>query len=398
MRLPITSFAFIAFVLPLTSSALRAADSVRLTSLWSRQNANIPFSDPVADGDRIFVGSEDHSFYALDATTGAEVWHHATGGKIHGRPLVTDSHVYFESDDRKLYKLTRDSGQLVWSFTIPGAAPVRDPNIYFHFTTSTPVLRDGRILLGSGNRHFYCLDDRDGSVVWSFEAADRIRADPAFANGKVIVAAFGPTVYALSETTGKLVWEKQVRADPEKPFLAKMLPSPVISGNLAIMGFRNWDLQAFDVDTGEVKWTVVYDGSWVEATGRVIDDRLYIGSSDASLVRCYESQTGEILWETAVGGRAYGAPSRIGDHLIFGLSGHSPNNRAFDSGIVTINLRNGHIDGKVDLPKPGGEDYFGPFGVLGHTTALAGVVTFSDESGNLHAYTMTSGATASVLR
>jgi outer membrane protein assembly factor BamB len=114
--------------------------------------------------------------------------------------------------------------------------------------------------------------------------------------------------------------------------------------------------------------------------------RLCIGSSDAALVRCHAASSGEILWETNVGGRAYGRPSRFGRYLIFGLSGAAPNNAHFESGVVALDARDGRVAWKLALPRPSSEAGFAPYGVLGHTSVEGSVLCFSDESGSLYAY------------
>lgn len=120
--------------------------------LWKLKSENFHFADPVVSRGPIFVGSDDHTFYALNADDHSVLWSYKTNGQIYGAPLVTDDSVYFESDDRKLYKVSRASGELVWSFEIAGTQPVRDPYIFFHRTTSTPVLKEGKLFFGSGNK------------------------------------------------------------------------------------------------------------------------------------------------------------------------------------------------------------------------------------------------------
>jgi len=367
------------------AATVAGAGELSASLLWKRTGEE-SFSDPVVSRGVVFVGSEDRTLSALDGRTGETLWAHRTQGAVHGTPLVTATHVYFESDDRTLYKLDRIRGERVWSFRIPGTQPVLDPQIFFHHTTSTPVLRDGRLYFGSGNGRFYCLNDADGSKRWSFEAAGRIRSAPVLVDGRVIVAGFGPVVYALDEQTGALAWERMIPPPDERPFWPKVLPSPVAHGGLVFMGFRDGSLRAFEAESGEERWLVRYEESWVEATGLVVDGRLYVGSSDAALVRCYDTSNGEILWETNVGGRAYGRPSRFGRFLIFGLSGAAPNNAHLESGAVALALEDGRVAWKLSLPRPESGGEFVPYGVLGHTSVEGSVLCFSDESGSLYAY------------
>ncbi len=53
----------------------------------------------------MYVGSEDHYVYALDAQTGERLWRYETGGYVFASPAVADGVVYVGSVDDYLYAL-----------------------------------------------------------------------------------------------------------------------------------------------------------------------------------------------------------------------------------------------------------------------------------------------------
>ena len=70
---------------------------------WSYLTGGIVDSSPaVADG-VVYVGSQDHTLYALDARTGKRLWSYATGSSIVSSPTVADGAVYVGSNDHNLY-------------------------------------------------------------------------------------------------------------------------------------------------------------------------------------------------------------------------------------------------------------------------------------------------------
>ena len=59
-------------------------------------------------GGTVYVGSDDHKVYALDAATGHLRWTYTTGGAVSG-PAVAGGTVYVGSGDHKVYALDAGS-------------------------------------------------------------------------------------------------------------------------------------------------------------------------------------------------------------------------------------------------------------------------------------------------
>jgi len=65
----------------------------------------------------LYVGSQDHTLYALDAETGQKLWSYTTGNMIISSPTVVGGIVYVGSNDHNLYafnqvhKPSRDAGE-----------------------------------------------------------------------------------------------------------------------------------------------------------------------------------------------------------------------------------------------------------------------------------------------
>ncbi len=51
----------------------------------------------------LYIGSEDGTLYALDATTGILKWSYTTGSYIYSSPAVADGVVYVGSSDSIMY-------------------------------------------------------------------------------------------------------------------------------------------------------------------------------------------------------------------------------------------------------------------------------------------------------
>jgi len=95
--------------------------------------------------DTIYIGSDDHYFYAIRAN-GTQKWRYQTNGEIVSSAVVDlDRTVYVGSDDGRVYAFN-PNGTLKWFFAT--GAPVR----------SSPALgQDGFIHIGANDGNFYTI-------------------------------------------------------------------------------------------------------------------------------------------------------------------------------------------------------------------------------------------------
>ena len=99
----------------------------------------------------------------------------------------------------------RDSFEIVWHFK---GAPAS-----FHLVVqkSAPVLAAERVFFGADTGTFYALDQKNGEIVWQFEAGKHpegkgILSTPAVHGGVVYFGAYDGNVYALDAKTGAKKW------------------------------------------------------------------------------------------------------------------------------------------------------------------------------------------------
>ena len=64
-----------------------------------------------------YVGSDNFTFYALNASTGAKVWSYTADGVARSSAAVVDGVVYFGADDNNLYAFNATTGVKIWNFT-----------------------------------------------------------------------------------------------------------------------------------------------------------------------------------------------------------------------------------------------------------------------------------------
>ena len=96
-----------------------STSTVPLTNqlLWSYPTVNsVDYSSPAVINGVVYVGSDDHYVYALNAATGAYIWSYKTGGSVDSSPAVANGVVYVGSEDHKVYALNAATGTKIWSY------------------------------------------------------------------------------------------------------------------------------------------------------------------------------------------------------------------------------------------------------------------------------------------
>jgi murein DD-endopeptidase MepM/ murein hydrolase activator NlpD len=140
-------------------------------------------SSPAVANGVIYVGSNDYSVYALNATTGAKLWSYPTGLFADSSPAVANGVVYVGSEDNNVYALDASTGAKLWSYATSS------------FPLSSPAVANGVVYVGSGNI-IYALNAITGTKLWSFTSEYPLYS-PVVANG-VVYLSDDNDVYAFS--------------------------------------------------------------------------------------------------------------------------------------------------------------------------------------------------------
>ncbi len=141
---------------------------------------------------------------------------------------------------------------------------------------ATPVLVGERIYMFSRQGEdevMRALDAGTGELIWStsypapFELNPYMKshgmgpkATPTYAEGRLLAFGISGIVTAFDAETGKTLWQ---RPAPAKQPLYHAAMSPLVDGDLVIIhvgGDADGALTAFDVATGELRWSWDEDG------------------------------------------------------------------------------------------------------------------------------------------
>ncbi|NOZ77276.1 MAG: PQQ-binding-like beta-propeller repeat protein [Euryarchaeota archaeon] len=136
------------------------ADRVQLPlrQEWVFPTGEIGYSSPAVSEGRVFVGSREGSFYAVDASTGEFLWEFQTEGPVEGSPAVAGGTVFVGSYDGCLYALDAATGKERWRYETGAEV----------FTS--PAVSGGAVYFGSFTGEFMALNALNGKRIWKQEA------------------------------------------------------------------------------------------------------------------------------------------------------------------------------------------------------------------------------------
>ncbi len=136
--------------------------------------------------------------------------------------------------------------------------------------------------------------DRRGRTLWDSSIADPTIGDPAIGGGTVL-AGTTTAVVALDRATGATRWTQPMGGE---------VTSVALTDGWAFAGDQHGRLQAFDPQSGAVRWTATFPGALVVAPRIDAESRFVVASwhwSYTPALRTFDLATGNLRWEAPIG-------------------------------------------------------------------------------------------------
>jgi outer membrane protein assembly factor BamB/orotate phosphoribosyltransferase len=144
-----------------------------------------------AKHDIVVCGTNDHNVFALDASSGKVRWRFDTRRSVKYAPAVDDDRdiVAFASFDGSIYVLRLSDGEKLGEF------PTGD------ICYTTPLLSDGKLFCGSGDKRFHVVDLDRMTLIESLDMRARIYSSPRAIDSAVIFGTAGGVVCEIDHGT-----------------------------------------------------------------------------------------------------------------------------------------------------------------------------------------------------
>ena len=170
-----------------------------------KTDRKISGSPAVVDG-KVYIGSDDHNLYCLDAYTGQKIWNFTTGYWVGASPAVADGKVYTGADDGNIYCLDANTGTKIWE-TYAGGLFDKIMMPQELQSRSSPIVVGNRLYVGALDGKVYCLRTSDGDDVWTYTTGGPIGGSPVYSDGVIYIVSTDTYLYAIDATTGTLKWK-----------------------------------------------------------------------------------------------------------------------------------------------------------------------------------------------
>lgn len=309
---------------------------------WRFETAGPIEATPVVFGTTVYVGTTEGTFFALDQTTGDEIWtmppegrigaapglgqgemeenqspmmvvvvdddgavrgHDAAvatgvqwttrlGTRIRSSPVVIDGVVYVATDDGFVHALDLIDGSELWRYPseAPGLGTI-SADLTFH---------EGILYVGTeaGILHMVDVTGESPALICEYDAFDAIVTNPIVADGVVYVATMGQNIWPIPAGSCDGTVPNRL---PAYVADTPVRVGPAIVGDTMYMPGGRY-LYSIDLTSGEHLWpaaTVTAERP-ISTPPVVAGDTVYISSEDG-VVRAVDAKTGETLWQWQTG-------------------------------------------------------------------------------------------------
>lgn len=147
------------------------------TDAWKVKTEASVVAAPMINDDLAYIGSYDSNYYCITLDSGIIKWKTNLKTKIAaGSSLFDNNAVITAGIDGSLYSLDAAAGKVNWVFPTKGVI------------TSTPLTSGNNIYFTSFDWHAYCVNGKDGKMIWSSEIEGKGRTSPLIWKNYLFVA------------------------------------------------------------------------------------------------------------------------------------------------------------------------------------------------------------------
>jgi outer membrane protein assembly factor BamB len=207
--------------------------------VWkTKTNGPIESSPAFADG-AVYFTSQEPSYgmlYKVDASNGNIIWNlmlpyqysFVGGTEMLGSPSIAEGMVFASSNWGAYYAVNITTGQEVWRFIDKGA---------IEFIVSSPIYINGGVIIIDKFDITY-LNATNGHKIWSAYTGDELYVSPSYADGKIYVTTSQRHIFVLDTTNGGTTIANATT-------LSSSWSSPSIANGRLYIGCNDWNVYSF---------------------------------------------------------------------------------------------------------------------------------------------------------
>ncbi|MEE8239231.1 MAG: PQQ-binding-like beta-propeller repeat protein [Nitrososphaerales archaeon] len=287
--------------------------------LWQAPIGPITSSSVIAE-EKVFVGTLDGKFYALNLHDGSIIWEVDVNLPIASSPAFDKGRIFFGTLKEGsasvagggpnvatlasgLYALSARDGSIIWLHEM-------NSSIY-----SSPLISEDYLVFGTTDGRIVALDPDNGDLRWMRKTGGQVLSSPAVESRELYVGSNDGMLYSFDLITGSSNWLYDLNSSVGTS-------SPALTENFVLIGTLDGRVNAVERDSGTLAWSYSAGGA-ILSSPLIVDETVMIASND-QMIHALRISDGGLLWTSKFGGEIWSSPS-------------------FASGIVYF----GSIDGKI---------------------------------------------------
>jgi len=257
---------------------------------------NSYYANLVYKGNTVFGAGLDGSVYALDAS-GEKLWNK----KINNYGGVTwinaDNDFVVVGWENKSCALDKNTGEIVWE------------NNQIRLISSKPVFIDDKIIFGSRNGDLYAVSRTNGEIIWHMDLGkQKVYPSADTVRNRVIVAS-DDQCYAIDSDDRNIKWTFTTND-------GMIVSPPLVVDNTVFIGSSDTYIYAVNALDGKLIWK--NNTGWgILSTPAYSDNTVYVGSLDNNLY-AFDAENGEMLWSFTCNAAIHSEPLVYGEYVFFG--------------------------------------------------------------------------------
>lgn len=284
-----------------------------IKKLWSR-GETARLSSLAYGFDKLFLGSENGDFFAINPEDGSVIWQQSVAGEILAPAATGERKVVVNTGGGVLFAFNEETGEPLWQ-TESDVPPLTLRGI------SAPSIDSGGIIVGTPTGYIQVSVLESGITAWEtaiakptgateLERIVDIDSSPLIYRGVIYAISYNGTLASVELRSGRIIWKREYGSFRNISLNENTLYVVDVNSNVLALDRRNgiekWSQSALTgrrltsaVPYGE--HVVVGDNygflHWLNAESGVIESRFDLGDDDDD-------------------GAIYGDPIVVGDSLI----------------------------------------------------------------------------------
>lgn len=283
---------------------------------WKFKTSSSIGTSPIVSNGIIYALTLDGRIQAFNIKSGRKTGKIKTDIGIIAAPIFYKGNLYYavsrKKDNFLCYSVSK--GRYLWK---------RD----LGFIEASPVINEDKIFIGTLDGKIFCLNSKDGEIMWQANLNDSIYSSPVVLEKFLIICTMSGKIYLFNNSSGEKLWEKEIKGS--------IFSSPSVNNNTIFIGTIGKIFYALNMENGDVKWEFQTEGK-IYSTPAVNENMVIFGCND-KILYSIDQKSGKLLWKFNSDGLINASPVIAGKSVYFGSLSHS---------IFELDINNGDLKWK----------------------------------------------------